>query len=505
MIRDKVEAAMRNRDQALIELDQGDAKESLIRFVELAWPVLEPEAPFVSGWAVEAVAAHLEAVSRGQIRKLLINIPPGCTKSMLVNVLWPAWEWGPLGKGAHRFISASYERGLAVRDLVRCRDLICSEWFQARWPMGLKEDQDQKTFYVNDRTGWRFASSVGGALTGYRGDRIIIDDPHDVKRAESDAERAEARRWFTETLPTRMNKIAESAMVMVMQRLHEQDLSGLVMKELKQDWESLVLPMRFEDDRRCVTSLPFVDPRTTDGALLWPERFPEAAVDEIERAMSAVGGSYAVAAQHQQRPSPRGGGMFPRACAGFVDAPPEKGRRVRGWDLAASKDSGKATAGIKVCMWEGRLYIEDVRWLRGSPLEVEQAITGCAAQDGHAVAISLPQDPGQAGKAQKSRLAGLLHGYDVHFSLETGSKEDRARPLAAQWEAGNVLLVRAAWNDRFLAELELFPVGDFSDQTDASSRAYAYLLTRAEQPLGSEPAVLVDLREIESSLDDDGY
>ena len=140
---------VRDPDRARCEL-------SLLDFTKQAWPALEPGVQFVHGWAVEAVAEHLQAVTEGHIKRLLVNVPPGCTKSMLTNVMWPAWEWGPRKKPHYRYISASYEQGLAVRDMVRCRDLVKSEWYHSRWPIEPKDDQDAKTFYANTATGgWR--------------------------------------------------------------------------------------------------------------------------------------------------------------------------------------------------------------------------------------------------------------------------------------------------------------------------------------------------------------
>jgi len=490
---DQLKWALRNREQVLRDLDALDSDESLLGFIKVGWKHLEPETPFISGWSVEAICDHLEAVSRGEIRRLLINVPPGCMKSLTTEVFWPAWEWGPCGQSHLRFISASYEKGLATRDLVRCRDLLMSEWYRSLWPIHFKEDQNLKTYYENTNRGWRLAASVGGTLTGYRGDRIIVDDPHDVRSADSDTKREDAIRWFTETLPTRLNNQKESAMVVVMQRLHERDVSGLIQKELSDEWEQLVLPMEFEESRRChIRATGWTDPRKNEGDLLWPERFDRDSVEELKKTFRAQGGSYAEAAQLQQRPAPRGGGMFKRDQFLFVDAPPTVGRTVRGWDLAATATRNAAyTVGLKLMLSHGKLYIVDVARKRGTPSEVEDLIRACATSDGRNVAISLPQDPGQAGKAQRSRLASLLHGYNVHFSPETGSKDDRAIPVAAQAQAGNVYMVRAPWNDAFLAEAQLFPSSEYKDQIDALSRAYSYLLMQNVRSVALEPALII--------------
>lgn len=462
---------------------------SLLEFTKQAWEQLEPGVAFQHGWAVAAIAEHLQAVTEGHIKRLLINVPPGCTKSMLTNVMWPAWEWGPRGWGHMRYISASYEQGLAVRDMVRCRDLLKSEWYQQRWPIVFKDDQDQKTFYANERTGWRFASSVRASLVGYRGDRIIIDDPHSVKGAESDAEREESLRWFTETIPTRLNRLAESAIVVIMQRLHQRDISGLIIDELGKDWTHLCLPMSYEADRHCSTSVvmpngrTFTDERIEPGQLLWPERFPGPAVESLKAQLRAWGGSYAEAAQLQQRPAPREGGMFKIANFRIVDAvPPGVLNWVRGWDLAATskKKNPRAafTAGVKMGMGQNNLIVvADIRRIQGGPFEVKDLIQRTAHQDGRTVRVDLPQDPGQAGVAQIADYVKDMQGYSVFGSPEAGDKDQRALPFASQVEAGNVVLVRGPWLDAFLGEAALFPMSTYKDQIDACSRAYAALLS----------------------------
>jgi predicted phage terminase large subunit-like protein len=490
---EQLEWALTHREEMLRDLDQVDSASSLLGFTKLAWKHLEPGTPFVPGWPVEAISEHLEAVSNGQIKRLLINVPPGCMKSLTTNVFWPAWEWGPRKQPQLRYISASYEKGLATRDLVRCRDLIQSEWYQALWPIAFKDDQNLKTYYQNTEQGWRLAASVGGALTGYRADRVNIDDPHDVKSAESERKREESLRWFTETLPTRLNRQSESTMVVVMQRLHERDISGLILKELSDTWEHLMLPMEFEQSRKCIVEVTgFADPRTEEGELLWPDRFNRESVEQLKETFRSQGGSYAEAAQLQQRPAPRGGGMFKRDHFHLVDAPPRLGRACRGWDLAATKEKGAAfTVGAKLLIHSGKLYICDLVRRRASPFEVEEMLQACARLDGLQVAISIPQDPGQASVGQKGRFASLLGGYNVHFSPESGDKADRAKPFAAQVEAGNVFVVRAPWNDALFAEAELFPNSEFKDQIDALSRAYSWLLSHNEPSIALEPAQVI--------------
>lgn len=460
-------------------LDKVEAKDSLIDFIKILWPVLEPGREFKSGWALDCMADHLQAISNGQIKRLLINIPPGCMKSLMTGVFWPAWVWGPLGQPHKRFVHWSYSEALTIRDNRKLRNLVTSDIYRRLWGdvFQVNAQQNEKKLFETDKTGFSFASGVGGGGTGHRGDYLRVDDPHKVGEAESDTVREAANQWIAETLTTRVAD-DESAVMIVMQRIHERDVSGFILaKEL--GFEHLCLPMEYEHDHptQSKTSLHFKDPRTKDGELLWPERFSAEQVEADKKSLQSWGGSYAVAGQFQQRPVARGGGMFKRMFAKFTDHP-IPGKSVRGWDLAASESVRAAwTVGVKMTIGEnGNVYIEDVVRFRGSPAEVKAAILMAAQKDGFGTLISLPQDPGQAGLAQKSEIGKTLSGYNFRFSPETGSKEIRAVPLAAQWEAGNIYLVRAYWNDDLLNEMESFPAGEFKDQVDAMSRAYAELL-----------------------------
>ena len=296
----------------LRELDKLDS-ESLVEFLKLAWPVLEPGQPYVHGWHMDAMAEHAEAVARGQITRLLVNVPPGTSKSTLFSVIFPAWLWGPFGRPEARIIGASHEQGLAIRDNRKTRLLIESQWFQERWPVRLVSDQNEKSFMENERRGFRQATAVA-SMTGRRGDIVIWDDPHSPEKAYSDAGRETAMRVFTETLPTRLNNPDRSAIIVVMQRLHESDVSGHILAN-DLGYEHLCLPMEFEADRRCVTSIGWRDPREHDGDLLFPARFSRETVERDKKVM----GRFAVAGQFQQRPAPRAGGIIDRAWWGLWD------------------------------------------------------------------------------------------------------------------------------------------------------------------------------------------
>ena len=196
---------------------------TLHAFVIDGWHVLEPGRPFVDNWHVEAICEHLEAVSRGEIQNLLINIPPRHTKSLLVSVFWPCWEWGPLRRPDLRYINSSYAGHLSIRDNLKSRTLIQSGWYQARWGsvFTLRDDQNTKVKFENDHHGFRLASFVGGG-TGEGGDRIICDDPNNVTEVESDTIRNRTNEWWDLQMYNRVTNVKAAARVMIMQRTHHE-------------------------------------------------------------------------------------------------------------------------------------------------------------------------------------------------------------------------------------------------------------------------------------------
>lgn len=477
---EEIRAALEDPQRTLDALDRVEAEESLMSFVELTFPIIEPGRKFFTGWAIQAIAEHLEAVTAGQIKRLIINVPPNFSKSAMLNVWWPAWMWGPRSLAEKRFLCLSYADKLTIRDNRTCLRLIQSNLYQRLWGdrFQIARDLKGKKRFGNDHRGEKIASSILGSVVGERGDIVALDDPNDTRKAESEVIRESVLSFATEILPTRTYG-DDSAIVISQQRVHERDVSGLMIaKEL--GFEHLCLPMEYEANHptKSITILGFEDPRREENELLWPERFDRSYVERLKKQLSAKGGDYAVAGQLQQRPAPREGGMFQRKDFRYEDKAPANVVRVRGWDLAGSTEmSSKYTCGVKMSLSSvGTIYVEDVLRFRGRPAEVEEQIKQCANADGQDVCISIPQDPGQAGLAQKMYFARGMHGSQLHFSPETGSKEDRARPFAAQAGAGNVVLVRGKWHDEFVAEACVFPNGAFTDQIDAASRAYARLM-----------------------------
>ncbi|AZV00263.1 phage terminase large subunit [Paracoccus kondratievae] len=454
-------------------------RRSLADFAKLAWPILEPATPLKWGWALDAICQHLEAVSDGRINRLLMNVPPGTMKSLLTAVIWPAWEWGPRGMPEKRFISTAHKQDLAVRDNLKCRRLIQSEWYQARWPLALTSDQNAKTKFENDKTGFREAMAFT-SMTGARGDRVILDDPLSADDANSQAALLAAERTFLEALPTRVNN-EQSAIVVIMQRLHEQDTSGLILSQ-GLPYTHLCLPMRFEPDRRCTTSIGFTDPRTEVDELLFPERFSAAQVDELERTL----GSYATAGQLQQRPSPRGGGILKDEWWRYWTALPEIEWRAIYADTAQkAKESsdysvfqcwGRSKAGQAVLLdqirgkWEAPELLAQARafWAK------HKAVQGL----GSLRAFKIEDKSSGTGLIQQFKREGGVPVIGIP-RVAGQDKVTRAMDAAPSIEAGQVLLPQSAsWLSDFLAEASAFPNGAHDDQLDPSFDAVADIVLR---------------------------
>jgi predicted phage terminase large subunit-like protein len=245
-------------------------------------------------------------------------------------------------------------------------------------------------------------------------------------------------------------------------------------------YDYLMIPMEFEPSRRIITSIGWTDPRNEEGQLMFEKRFPK---DVVERDKAALG-PYAAAGQLQQLPVPRKGGLFEVDRLRTIPAMPLGVRKfsVRGWDLAGTEGAGAYTAGVKVSYIfdTKRVVIEDVRRERFSPNRVRRLLQETASLDGVQTFISIPKDPGQAGKAQAEDLITELAGYSVVKEPQSGSKELRAEPLASQVEAGNVDLIEAPWNEAFVNEMRFFPRGTFKDQIDAASSAFNLLMAKVK-------------------------
>jgi predicted phage terminase large subunit-like protein len=479
--------------------------QSLLGFVREFWSIVEPGVPFVEGWAIEAVCAHLEAVTRGEIRRLLINIPPRMSKSTMVGVFWPAWEWGPKGLGHLHYLATSFSGPNVNRDTAKMGRLVASEKYQRLFGNDRTGPSGEKLKGVEPTDKWGeklIRNSAGGQregrpfskTTGAGGDRLIVDDPHDTEAAESTVQREKTVRTFREGVSDRLRNPQESAIVVVMQRLHERDVSGEILK-LGLGYVHLNLPMEYERTRKeggrlvdatCRTyvdgDLFFEDPREVDGDLLFPERFPRATVEGYKQAK----GSYGYAGQYQQRPAPRDGGMFKRewfegdgteGSSRILTRAPSFVAEVRAWDFAATAQTATndpdRTASCRMGRTsDGRFVITHASVFQKGPADTERAVRATADRDTATIPQRIPEDPAAGGKYLVRDMVRALAGYTVRPVRPQGSKEARAGGLSTQAEFGNVWLVNGPWVQEWLDEVCNFPNGRYDDQVDAAADAF---------------------------------
>lgn len=412
----------------------------------------------------------LMRVYRGECKRLIINVPPRYSKTELAVINFMAWS---LGKSPDaEFIHTSYSGGLCAGNAWQTRELVLHESYRDVFPnLALRNDSTAKSEWRTTAGGCVYAVGTGGTITGYGagkhrpgfGGAIIVDDPHKADEARSDTIRQNVIDWFQNTLESRVNS-PDTPIIIIMQRLHENDLSGWLLGGGNgEEWENVCIPAI--DD---------------DGEALWPEKHT---IEDLRRMEQAK--PYTFAGQYMQRPSPLDGGLFKPSQIAVIDAlPAEPITWCRGWDLASTTD-GDWTAGAKLGKTEsGRFIIANMERERFGPDERDALLVNTAGRDGREVVQSIPQDPGQAGKTQVLYLTRKLAGFKVRTSPETGDKVTRAEPFASQVNIGNVSMVRGEWNQAMLDEMRMFPNGNNDDQVDALSRAFGELLAKRKSFFG---------------------
>lgn len=494
----------------------------LYDFVKAAWHLLEPDNPFVDNWHIGCICEHLEAVTALEIVSLIINIPPRHAKSLLVSVFWFAWVWtlNPYS----RWVFASYGENLAHRDAVKSRDVITSGWYRNRWGdvYSLRGDQNAKEKIQNDKQGFRIATTVAGRALGEGGSYFVVDDPHKVEDSESPVLRQKVVDWWTGTVSTRGNDPKTFRRVVVMQRLHERDLSGYLTAEVG-GYEQLVIPVEYEPRRYwfmgCghpkpkdaivytkvqMRSLTARDPRKAEGELLWPARFNKAIVDGLRAELL-----HRAAGQLQQRPSDPEGSIFRRATfrtfhvENTADGPafilidhdgkatkiPVGSCRIfQCVDTATKiKKRNDYTAVVTAFLTPGgNLLIYDVvqvkiesphllkflRSMRLGPTRWDSTNLNPVRVGRWPLNQKIPG--GRQYVEDASSGTGIIQTAAVEANpvkrlSAAGDKIEKAVPLAVMYENGKVYhLAAAGWRTDFEDELVTFPNAAHDDRTDAA-------------------------------------
>lgn len=486
----------------LHEREKRQMRLSLHEFTRAAWHIIEPGRPFIDNWHLKAICDHLQAVSERRIKRLVINVPFRTSKSTIVSVMWPAWTWAqdpekvPAAGPNHQWLCGSYAAKLAVRDSLKMRRLVTSDWYQSYYSdVALASDQNEKTRFQNTEQGYRIAFGMTGGVMGDGGDTVLIDDPHDRAGAHSEAERETALTTFDEGIISRLNDPDTGAIVIIMQRLHQNDLSGHVLKQ--KGWDHLMLPMEYESRRAKATSIGFNDPRKEDGELLWPARFSAETVASLKQAL----GDYGAAGQLQQRPSPAGGGILQTKHFQLWSANkpmPDLFFVVQSYDTAFTDKTandptactvwgiGKHPGGkpfvILLDVWADHMRYPQLRkkvsddWKvkyggtlndirhpprRADALLIEEKGSGQSLiQDLQQANIpAIRYNPGKADKTGRAALTAPFLELDLFYILE--SKRDPGEFVT--------------WARPFVEQCQQFPNGEHDDMVDTFTQATIYL------------------------------
>lgn len=481
-------------------------RRSLTSFIRHFWHIVEPETPLIWNWHIEVIAEHLEAVTRMQlwnvdkeprpeksIDSLIINIPPGHMKSLIVCVFWPAWEW--VNWPHLQSIFASYALALAQRDSMRCRDIIVSDqyqsWFQPKWK--ILEDRNTIKVFGNTRGGVRQCIAIGAGTTGFRGHKIVVDDALNATDATSDIKRTAANKWFDRAASSRLNDLRKACKVNIGQRLHEDDLTGHLIT--KGYYDHLCLPSEFVPGESKRTSIGFEDPRTEFGELLFPVLFNQEAIERAKKDL----GSEDYQAQHGQKPSPPGGSIFktfwwrywqlpgmnlppvriemPDGEIRFVQPvtlPGDFEEVINSWDMSF-KDSAKSDL-VSGQEWGKRganSYLLDRIGEKASFTESVRLVTDLRSRNPR-VSTVLIEDAAN-GPAIINTLRNIIPGI-VPVSPGKDSKTARGKSITPYLEAGNVFVPHPDmpgyhWVKAYLNQFTNFPTGAHDDDVDAGVHA----------------------------------
>lgn len=467
---------MRVRSPSISETDliRSITKDSFEEFLKEFWSAAVPNEDLIWNWHMHYLCKTLqreaERVFRGEPKKhdIIINIPPGSTKSTICSIMFPAWVWARFPQG--KLICASFASKLALVLSLKGRDVIKSDKYQVCFPeVSVRDDQDAKYLFMNDRGGMRQAVGVEGSVTGFHAHFIIVDDPIDPAAAISQVQTETVNRWMSDTLSTRKVSKDLTLTILIMQRLHEDDPTGNILAQVadgKRKILHICLPATVSDKVK-----PKGLKRYYKDGLLDPGRMSKRILKEIEGEL----GAYGYAGQFDQHPVPLGGGMIHADNIEVVDVPPPRRymRMVRYWDKAASAGTGDYTVGVLLgfCR-DKRFWIIDVIRGQWESATRERIIRQTAEMDGSDVRIGVEQEPAGSGKVDAQNTLANLRGFHVFLDRPGSNKILRADPFSVQVNGGNVYMCRGSWNKTYLNEMRFFPNSKYDDQVDATSGAF---------------------------------
>lgn len=463
--------AKRNKEYDEYELISSITSESLYEFMLEFWPNIVPET-FVDNWHIRYLCDELQYVAelvfanRPKEYDLIINIAPGSTKSLITSVMLPAWCWTRMP--SLRYIGGSYAQTLAMDLSRKNRQIVKSVKYQLCFGIKMRSDQDTKTFFMNEQGGMRLGMGTGG-IAGFHAHIIGVDDPLDPNKSVSEIELRAANTWINESLNQRKIDQTITPMILIMQRLHQDDPTGNQIERTEgQGIKHICIPAEITDDVKPVELRKFY----VDG-LMDPRRLPKKTLLEKRKL-----GQYLYSGQYLQSPTMPEGGMFKWERIKIGKPKHVKFKKiVRYWDKAATEDDGCYTVGLKMAEdTNGEYWVLHVRRGQWDSARREAIIRQTAELDGKDVIIGVEQEPGSGGKESVEATKRKLEGFTVRADRPTGDKVLRADAFSTAVNDGIVHVIPDTWTHDYIEELSMFPMGKFKDQVDSSSGAYGMLV-----------------------------
>ena len=446
----------------------GIYKKSFYRFSLDAFKALHNGQELIPNWHIEYLCDRLQKeayrVVNGEERDkhLLINVPPRTLKSELVNVFFSVYCW--ILKDSIQFISSSYSASLSITLSTQARRLIESDWFKEYFPeVQLSKDENTKSRYTTTNSGLRYATSTGGTVTGMGADIIVIDDPQNPQLARSDVERENANVFFNETLRSRLNNPDKGVFIVIMQRLHEKDLTGMLLEKEPDNWEHICLPAEVSNNVKPIDLKEFYV-----NGLLFPQRLSKKTLESFKLGL----GSYGYSGQYSQIPSPDEGGIFKGDWFNIVKSLPENiNPDLVKWDFYldtayTNKQENDATAMLCAAFINNELYIREVKAVRLEFPELIKEIQLFTGLNGYNHRSRIYVEPKASGKSIVQMLKRSTGLNVIEDKPPTQDKVSRAASVSAFIESGRVNLIDGRYIDSFLNELKAFPNGSHDDMVD---------------------------------------
>ena len=456
---------MNKKQELKYALNKTLCEMSFYEFFKQAWHIVEPAIELSSNWHHKYICDALQEEAERIIAKkpktkdIIINVPFRSTKSLIVTVMFPVWSW--IKDPKLRFITSSYSANLSIELATKSRDIIFSEWFKSRWGtiFHIKKDQNLKERYENNHMGMRRATSVGGTVTGQGGDFLIVDDPLSPQMANSATERENANEWYRTTFYSRLNSPKIGVRIIIMQRVHEDDLSGFLLdRETRLNYNHICIPATIDGEVKPKKLENFYD----DNGLFWEERFGQDVLDDYKKAL----GSYGYAGQLMQTPTPLDSGMIRQEWF-KIDRYREDGVVNFVIDPAYTANQKNDPSALLAYIYkDNKWQIIDCTNVYKEFPDLVKFIPQWVTKNGYTNKSRIFVEPKASGKSIVQTLIRET-GLNVREDKPpTKDKVARVADISATLESGRVGLLQGSWNNEFLDQLTKFPSAKHDDMVD---------------------------------------